>query len=99
ITIVEPIATDGVISTVEASGDILVTGTVTIPDDAVMTSITVIVNGNTYNNANLSTTNGLWSIVIPGSAFIDGAGDVKATATFTDVVGNTINVTDTATYT
>ncbi|OTG97628.1 hypothetical protein B9T24_05840, partial [Acinetobacter sp. ANC 4654] len=87
VAINTPIAGDGVVDTGEAGTNISVTGTVTIPVDAVTTSITVTVNGQDYQ-AIVNTLTGTWTATIPGSQFAKGAGDVHVKAIFTDAAGN-----------
>lgn len=48
VSIDTPIAVDGVVDTTEASGNITVTGTLTIPTDAATTTVIVTVNGAEY---------------------------------------------------
>ena len=88
VAINTPIAGDGVVDTGEAGTNISVTGTVTIPVDAVTTSITVTVNGQDYQ-AIVNTLTGTWTATIPGSQFAKAAGNVHVKAIFTDAAGNT----------
>lgn len=86
VTIDTPIAGDDIVNATEADGDIIVTGTVTIPADATTTEVTVTVNGQDY----LATVIGnIWTVTIPGSEFADGEGNVDAKAEFSDLAGNT----------
>ncbi|PJG42711.1 hypothetical protein XA39_10880, partial [Acinetobacter tandoii] len=86
VTIDTPIAGDDIVNATEADGDIIVTGTVTIPADATTTEVTVTVNGQDY----LATVIGnIWTATIPGSEFADGEGNVDAKAEFSDLAGNT----------
>ncbi|MEG2432595.1 MAG: type I secretion C-terminal target domain-containing protein, partial [Acinetobacter sp.] len=87
VTIDVPVAGDNIVDSTEAAGNITLTGTVTIPVDAVSTVITVTVNGQDYPaiiDAGLVT----WTAIIPGSQFADGPGDVHVEAVFTDAAGN-----------
>ncbi len=59
----------------------------TIPVDAVTTTITVTVNGQDYH-ANVNALTGTWTATIPGSQFAKAAGDVHVKAIFTDAAGN-----------
>ncbi|WP_205666508.1 type I secretion C-terminal target domain-containing protein [Acinetobacter sp. ANC 4973] len=88
VAINTPIAGDGVVDTGKAGTNISVTGTVTIPVDAVTTSITVTVNGQDYQ-AIVNTLTGTWTATIPGSQFAKAAGNVHVKAIFTDAAGNT----------
>ncbi|MNZ01070.1 Poly(beta-D-mannuronate) C5 epimerase 5 [compost metagenome] len=97
VSIDTPIAGNNVVDASEASTDITVTGTVTIPLDAVTTVITVTVNGIDYL-ANV--TGNTWTVDIPGSQFADGEGSVSVEAVFTDTAGNTsVPAVDDAAYT
>lgn len=87
VAINTPVAGDNIVDSTEAAGNITVTGTVSIPVDAVSTVITVTVNGQDYPaiiDAGLVT----WTAVIPGSQFAEGAGDINVEALFTDTAGN-----------
>ncbi|ENU18594.1 hypothetical protein F994_03000, partial [Acinetobacter bohemicus ANC 3994] len=87
VSIDTPIAGDNVVDTGEAGTNISVTGTVTIPVDAVTTTVTVTVNGQDYP-ANVDPSTGKWTATIPGSQFAKAAGDVHVKAIFTDAAGN-----------
>jgi len=87
VSIDTPIAGDGVVDTGEAGTNIPVTGTVTIPVDAVTTTVTVTVNGQDYP-ATVNPLTGTWTATIPGSQFAKAAGDVHVKAIFTDAAGN-----------
>ncbi|MNG85169.1 Bifunctional hemolysin/adenylate cyclase precursor [compost metagenome] len=87
VSIDTPIAGDGVVDTGEAGTNIPVTGTVTIPVDAVTTTVTVTVNGQDYL-ATVNPLTGTWTATIPGSQFAKAAGDVHVKAIFTDAAGN-----------
>ncbi|WP_216070680.1 S-layer family protein, partial [Acinetobacter sp. 8I-beige] len=96
VSIDTPIAVDGVVDTTEASGNITVTGTLTISTDAATTTVIVTVNGAEYPAI---VTGNTWTASIPGSQFADGAGNVSVEAVFTDPAGNASPATADAAYT
>ncbi|RGD90453.1 type I secretion C-terminal target domain-containing protein [Acinetobacter sp. SWAC57] len=99
VSINTPIAGNDVVDASEASGNITVTGTVTIPNGVLTTVITVTVNGQDYQ-ANVNPLTGTWTATISGSQFADGAGSVNVEAVFIDAAGNTsVPAVDDAAYT
>ncbi|WP_353143379.1 beta strand repeat-containing protein [Acinetobacter pragensis] len=98
VSIDTPITVDGVVDTTEASGNITVTGTLTIPTDAATTTVIVTVNGEDYP-AIVTAADNTWTASIPGSQFADGAGNVSVEAVFTDAAGNVSPATADAAYT
>ncbi|UJA00814.1 beta strand repeat-containing protein [Acinetobacter johnsonii] len=96
VSILTPIAGDDVIDASEVGGNITVTGTLTIPADAVTSTVIVTVNGAEYPAI---VTGNTWRASIPGSQFADGAGNVSVEAVFTDAAGNASPATADAPYT
>ncbi len=94
-----PITGDNVLSPVETAGTVNITGTVTIPADATITSVVVNVNGTDYT-AVVDPVSGTWTIGVPGSQLVaDTDLTVDAKATFTDAAGNSSNLQATQSYT
>ncbi|WP_369032577.1 BapA/Bap/LapF family large adhesin [Acinetobacter nosocomialis] len=96
---INPITGDNILSPVETAGTVNITGTVTIPADATVTSVVVNVNGTDYT-AVVDPANGTWTIGVPGSQLVaDTDLTVDAKATFTDAAGNSSNLQATQSYT
>ncbi|PRV96524.1 BapA/Bap/LapF family large adhesin [Acinetobacter sp. AR_0276] len=96
---INPITGDNILSPVETAGTVNITGTVTIPADATVTSVVVNVNGMDYT-AVVDPANGTWTIGVPGSQLVaDTDLTVDAKATFTDAAGNSSNLQATQSYT
>ncbi|MCH7341346.1 beta strand repeat-containing protein, partial [Acinetobacter higginsii] len=96
---IDLITGDNVLDAIEASGQVTITGTLTIPTDAVTTTVQVTVNGIDYT-ANVDLLTNTWSIGVPGGQLaLDADLTIQATATFTDAVGNSSNLQGTQTYT
>ncbi|WP_336142483.1 beta strand repeat-containing protein, partial [Acinetobacter sp. 102] len=96
---IDLITGDNVLDAIEASGQVTITGTLTIPADAVTTTVQVTVNGIDYT-ANVDLLTNTWSIGVPGGQLaLDADLTIQATATFTDAVGNSSNLQGTQTYT
>ncbi|WP_429752826.1 beta strand repeat-containing protein, partial [Acinetobacter nosocomialis] len=96
---INPITGDNILSPVETAGTVNITGTVTIPADATVTSVVVNVNGTDYT-AVVDPANGTWTIGVPGSQLVaDTDLTVDARATFTDAAGNSSNLQATQSYT
>ncbi|SSQ84432.1 biofilm-associated protein [Acinetobacter nosocomialis] len=96
---INPITGDNNLSPVETAGTVNITGTVTIPADATVTSVVVNVNGTDYT-AVVDPANGTWTIGVPGSQLVaDTDLTVDAKATFTDAAGNSSNLQATQSYT
>jgi hypothetical protein len=96
---INPVTADNVINIAESSSNVTITGTLTnIPADAATTVVTVVVNGVSYN-ATVNTTNGTWSVSVPGSGLLaDGDKVIDATVKFTDAAGNSSTVNDSQSY-
>ncbi|MCU4347265.1 VCBS domain-containing protein [Acinetobacter lactucae] len=97
---IDPVTADNILDATEAGGSVTLTGTLTnIPTDAATTGVVVTVNGVDYT-ATVDAVAGTWTVDVLGS---DLAADldltVDATATFTDLAGNSSNVQDTQIYT
>ena len=96
---INAITGDNVLDAIEASGTVTITGTLTVPTDAVTTTVQVNVNGTDYT-AIINPLTNTWSIGVPGGQLaLDADLTVQATATFTDAVGNSSNLQGTQTYT
>ncbi|EXB67075.1 beta strand repeat-containing protein, partial [Acinetobacter sp. 21871] len=96
---INPITGDNILSPVETAGTVNITGTVTIPADATVTSVVVNVNGTDYT-AVVDPANGTWTIGVPGNQLVaDTDLTVDAKATFTDAAGNSSNLQATQSYT
>ncbi|ENV11444.1 hypothetical protein F966_00227, partial [Acinetobacter higginsii] len=96
---INAITGDNILDIIEASGTVTIAGTLTIPVDAVTTTVQVTVNGIDYT-ANVDLLTNTWSIGVPGGQLaLDADLTIQATATFTDAVGNSSNLQGTQTYT
>ncbi|OTL22036.1 flagellar protein [Acinetobacter pittii] len=97
---IDPVTADNILDATEAGGSVTLTGTLTnIPADAVTTGVVVTVNGVDYT-ATVDAVAGTWTVDVAGSGLAaDSDLTVDATATFTDLAGNTSTLQDTQTYT
>ncbi|WP_262472494.1 beta strand repeat-containing protein, partial [Acinetobacter sp. WU_MDCI_Abxb74] len=97
---IDPVTADNILDATEAGGTVTLTGTLTnIPADAVTTGVVVTVNGVEYV-ATVDTAAGTWTVDVAGSGLaVDTDLTVDATATFTDLAGNSSTLQDTQTYT
>ncbi len=97
---IDPVTADNILDATEAGGSVTLTGTLTnIPTDAVTTGVVVTVNGVDYT-ATVDAVAGTWTVDVAGSGLAaDSDLTVDATATFTDLAGNTSTLQDTQTYT
>ncbi|MCH7395090.1 Ig-like domain-containing protein, partial [Acinetobacter dispersus] len=97
---IDAVTADNVVNATEGAGNVSITGTLTgIPADAATTVVTLVINGVTYT-AIVNTVAGTWSASVAGSDLLaDADKTIDATATFTDVAGNSSNITDTQVYT
>jgi len=97
---IDPVTADNILDATEAGGPVTLTGTLTnIPTDAVTTGVVVTVNGVDYT-ATVDAVAGTWTVDVAGSGLAaDSDLTVDATATFTDLAGNTSTLQDTQTYT
>ncbi|MBJ9935356.1 type I secretion C-terminal target domain-containing protein [Acinetobacter pittii] len=97
---IDPVTADNILDATEAGGSVTLTGTLTnIPVDAVTTGVVVTVNGVDYT-ATVDAVAGTWTVDVAGSGLAaDSDLTVDATATFTDLAGNTSTLQDTQTYT
>ncbi|WP_437341445.1 beta strand repeat-containing protein [Acinetobacter higginsii] len=96
---INAITGDNILDAAEVSGTVTLTGTLTIPADAVITSVQVNVNGTNYT-AVVDPLTSTWSIGVLGSQLAaDTDLTIEATATFTDTAGNSSTLQDAQTYT
>ncbi|WP_411800819.1 BapA/Bap/LapF family large adhesin, partial [Acinetobacter vivianii] len=97
---IDDVTADNVLNAAESTTTITVTGTLTgIPADAATTVVTLVINGVTYT-ATVDAATGNWTADVAGSDLLaDNDKTIAATATFTDAVGNSSNITDTQVYT
>ena len=96
---INAITGDNILDATEVSGTVTLTGTLTIPADAVITSVQVNVNGTNYT-AVVDPLTSTWSIGVLGSQLAaDTDLTIEATATFTDTAGNSSTLQDAQTYT
>jgi hypothetical protein len=90
------VTADNILSAAEAAGPVTLTGTLTgAPADATAV-VSVNVGGTSY--AATVNANGSWTATVPGSV-LAAAASVTATASFTDVAGNSSAVTAGHAYT
>ncbi|MFR9680755.1 BapA/Bap/LapF family large adhesin, partial [Acinetobacter sp. SEK570] len=96
---INAITGDNILDAAEVSGTVTLTGTLTIPADAVITSVQVNVNGTNYT-AVVDPLTSTWSIGVLGSQLAaDTDLTIEAIATFTDIAGNSSTLQDAQTYT
>ncbi|WP_373878402.1 beta strand repeat-containing protein, partial [Acinetobacter calcoaceticus] len=97
---IDPVTADNILDATEAGGTVTLTGTLTnIPTDAATTGVVVTVNGVNYV-ATVDAAAGTWTVDVAGSGLAaDTDLTVDATATFTDLAGNSSTLQDTQTYT
>ncbi|MFY5899919.1 beta strand repeat-containing protein, partial [Acinetobacter pittii] len=97
---IDPVTADNILDATEAGGSVTLTGTLTnIPADAATTGVVVTINDVDYV-ATVDAIAGTWTVDVLGSDLAADADlTVDATATFTDLAGNSSNVQDTQIYT
>nr|WP_151769085.1 BapA/Bap/LapF family large adhesin [Acinetobacter colistiniresistens] len=96
---INPITGDNVLNPLEVSGPVSISGTLTIPADAVTTTIQVNVNGINYS-AVVNPVTHTWTAIVPGTELAaDTDLTIQATATFTDAAGNSSSIQGSQSYT
>ncbi|WP_215901288.1 S-layer family protein, partial [Acinetobacter sp. TUM15131] len=96
---INPITGDNVLNPSEIGGPVTISGTLTIPADAVTTTIQVNVNGINYS-AVVDPVTHTWTTSVPGSELAaDTDLTIQATAKFTDAAGNSSSIQGSQSYT